>query len=139
MKNNENNIVKVGVGCWIFNKSGQVLLGKRLSKHGHNMWAPPGGHLEFGETPNQCASRELYEETNIKISPNKFDFISFTNDIFRDSGKHYITIHLIAKNVTKEPIIMEPTKCAQWAWFDINKLPKPLFLSAKNLLKKKVL
>lgn len=139
MKIKEENFVKVGVACWIFNKSGQVLIGKRLSKHGQNMWAPPGGHLEFGEEPGQCASRELLEETNIKISPKKFVFASVTNDIFKESGKHYITIHLVAKDIDKEPVIMEPDKCAIWKWCNINKIPKPLFLPAKNLLKKKVL
>jgi 8-oxo-dGTP diphosphatase len=139
MKNNENNIVKVGVGCWIFNKSGQVLLGKRLSKHGTNQWAPPGGHLEFGETPQQCASRETYEETHMKISPKNFDIISVTNDIFRETNKHYVTIHVVVKNVSKKPVVVEHDKCEQWKWFDMDKLPKPLFLSAKNLLKQKQL
>lgn len=133
----EEKIVRVGVGCWIFNPKGQILLGKRLSKHGTGTWAPPGGHLEFGETPEQCAVRELFEETGVKFEPTNFKFITYTNDIFPE--KHYITVHLRADNMNIDPKVMEPNKCEKWEWFDMNKLPSPLFLSAQNLLKQRVL
>ena len=133
----EDKIVRGGVGGWIFNLAGQVLIGKRLSKHGTETWAVPGGHLEFGENPQQCASREIFEETGIKISPDKFEFISYTNDIFGE--KHYITIHLRVNGINDIPQIMEPDKCEKWEWVDIDKLPEPLFLPVKNLLAQKVL
>jgi len=128
--------VRVGIGCWIFNPTGQVLLGKRKSKHGFGTWAPPGGHLEFGESPQQCAARELFEETGINLSEKQFDIISLTNDIFPD--KHYITIHFRANNITMIPAIVEPDKCECWRWFNLDKMPSPLFLPALNLLKQKI-
>jgi hypothetical protein len=33
--------------------------------------------------------------------------------------------------------IMEPQKCEEWKWFGWDELPRPLFLSFENLLKKK--
>ena len=133
----EEKIVRVGVGCWLFNSTGQVLLGKRKSKHGTGTWAPPGGHLEFGETPQQCASRELFEETGIVIPENKFRITAVTNDIFTD--KHYITVHCRIDNISALPEIKEPEKCECWKWFDLDKIPSPLFLPAANLLKQKTL
>ena len=126
-------IVRVGVGIWIFNSNGQVLFGKRKSKHGTGTWAMPGGHLEYGETPAQCATRELMEETGINIPENEFQFISITNDSFPE--KHDITIHVRADNIDAIPKVIEPDKCETWQWFDIDKIPEPLFLPAFNLLK----
>ena len=133
----EKSIVRVGVGCWIFNPAGLVLFGQRLSHHGNGTWAPPGGHLEFGETPECTAARELFEETGIKIPTKDFRIIGFTNDIFPD--KHYITIHVRADNIDATPKLMEPNKCATWQWFSLDKLPRPLFLAARNLLNTNVL
>jgi len=129
----ENKIVRVGVGCWIQNPSGQFLFGHRLSKHGNGTWAPPGGHLEYGETPEQCAARELLEETGILRIPDDFKIIGVTNDIFAD--KHYVTIHCGEKlTFLPKPFVQEPDKCSMWQWFDLNRLPDNLFLPAKNFL-----
>ncbi|MBO7508855.1 MAG: NUDIX domain-containing protein [Alphaproteobacteria bacterium] len=129
----DNKTPRVGIGCWIFNQAGQVLLGLRLSPHGHDTWAAPGGKLEPGEEPADCAARELSEETGIIIPPEKFQFICFTNDIYPDA--HYITLHYRVNNVTAVPHPMEPTKCAEWKWFDLNNLPNPLLLSAQKFIK----
>ena len=32
-----------------------------------NAWVMPGGHIEVGETLEQCAFREVLEETGIKL------------------------------------------------------------------------
>ena len=52
------------------NGDGEILLLKRSkdSKYGPGLWGFPAGHLEEGETPEQCATRELIEETGPDIS-----------------------------------------------------------------------
>src|SRR5258708_7706216 len=103
-----------------------MILGKRKNAHGDGDWAPPGGHLEFGETPIQCALRELKEETGLLLQ--KAQELTFTNDIFTTSNKHYITI-FIEGFVEGEPQLLEPEKCLGWQWFSWDQLPQPLFLS----------
>jgi 8-oxo-dGTP diphosphatase len=80
---------QVGVGVFI-KKDGKILVGKRKGSHGAGTWALPGGHLEPGESFDACCKREVLEETGLiikNVSP-----VVFTNDIFHDEGRHYITL-----------------------------------------------
>jgi len=123
---------KVGIGVIVI-KGNQILLGKRKNAHGAGFWSPPGGHLEFGESFEECARRELLEETGLEVR----DIVQgpITNDLFLDENKHYITISMIAQHDQGEPKALEPEKCEDWYWFDLSKLPSPLFLPFANLLK----
>lgn len=123
--------VRVGVGV-IVERDGKILLGLRKTKHSENTWAFPGGHLEVGETPEQCAAREAMEEAGITLE--NITRHTFTNDIFGD--RHYITIFMrgtVARG--QEPRNMEPDKCAGWEWHSPDQLPQPLMLPIINLLK----
>lgn len=122
---------KVGVGIFII-KNGRVLLGKRKNAHGDGTWAPPGGHLEFGETLEQCADREVKEETGLTIKNIRPG--SFTNDIFEKENKHYITIYMLADYVKGVEQVLEPDRCIEWKWFTWGDFPEPLFLCFQNLL-----
>ena len=91
------NIVRVGVGVYLFNAQHQVLLGLRKNAHGNGTWCPPGGHLEFGESNEQAAIREVKEETNISVKPEDISLQGVTNDFYKESNKHYITLHFFCK------------------------------------------
>jgi 8-oxo-dGTP diphosphatase len=56
-----NQDPKVGVAILI-TEDDRVLLMKRKGIHGTGTWSTPGGHLDFGDTPEQCAARETKEE-----------------------------------------------------------------------------
>ena len=127
-----NERPKVGIGVMVI-KNNKILLGKRKNSHGDGSWSFPGGHLEFGETWEDCAKRETAEETEIKIKNVRF--ATATNDIFETEEKHYITLFMLADYDSGEVKIMEPEKCEQWDWFDWKDLPQPLFLPIQNVLK----
>jgi 8-oxo-dGTP diphosphatase len=116
---------KVGVGVFIL-KDGKLLLGKRLSKdnHGDGEYCGPGGHVEFGETLEECAIRETREEVGIEIENVRFLCIS---SILAWKDKHYIDIGMVADWKSGEPLVTEPEVRADWAWYDLDNLPHPLF------------
>lgn len=124
---------RVGVAVLIM-RNNQVLLGKRKGSHGAGSWAPPGGHLEFGENIFDCAKREVLEETGMKLKKVKAS--AYTNDIFTQENKHYVTLFVQAEiEDDAQPKLLEPDKCESWEWFDANELPKNLFLPLRNLVK----
>ena len=127
-----NKRPKVGIGV-IVKKEGKILLGKRLNAHGEGTWSFPGGHLEFGESWEECAKREVMEETNLQITNLKF--YAVTNDIFEEENKHYITIFIECDYGSGELQNMEPHKCERWDWFSWDDLPEKLFLPIRNLKK----
>ena len=90
----DEKTIKVGLGLYILNDRGQVLLGLRKAKHGEGTWCPPGGHLEYGESFEEGAVREAFEETGIRVNPADIRVAGVTNDFFTESGKHYVTINL---------------------------------------------
>lgn len=114
-------------------KGDRLLLGKRISAHSENAWQFPGGHLEFGETVEACARREVGEEVGITI--RNILPCGYTNDVFIDADKHYVTLFVSSDYDAGELTVMEPDKCEQWKWFHWNSLPEPLFLPIRNFLK----
>ncbi len=123
---------EIGVGAIIL-KDGKVLLGLRKGSHGAGTWSFPGGHLEFGESLEECATREVFEETGVSLKNIRRG--TFTNDIFESEQRHYVTLYVIAEYDSGEPTVKEPNKCERWAWFSWDQLPHPLFLPLRNLLK----
>lgn len=114
-------------------KEERVLLGKRKGAHGSGSWAFPGGHLEFNESFEACARREVLEETGLTI--RNVRPAVFTNDLFEKEQRHYVTLFILADYDGGRPELKEPDKCEAWEWFAWNQFPEPLFLSLENLLK----
>ena len=122
----------VGVAVIVM-KDHKVLLGKRKNSHGDGTWALPGGHLEFNETIESCAKREVFEETGLLIKNIRYG--AFTNDIFIRDEKHYVTLFVVAQYEYGTLELKEPEKCHEWSWFSWSDLPEPRFLPLENLLK----
>jgi 8-oxo-dGTP diphosphatase len=123
----------VGVGVIVKNQDGHILLGKRKNAHGDGHWSFPGGHLEFGETPEACAHREVLEETGLLLTQTHP--LTFTNDYFESIDKHYVTLFIIGIT-TGIPENKEPHKCEFWEWFSWSSMPHPLFLPIEHLIEK---
>ncbi len=115
----------------ILTKNDKVLLMKRKGSHSPGTWSTPGGHLDFGETPEDCAAREAKEEVGVDVVDIRFR--SVTNDLFDATGRHYLTVWMEGKPVG-EPFIASKREVEEIGWFAWDALPKPLFLPLENLV-----
>lgn len=121
---------RVGLGAYV-RRDGKLLFGQRKGAHGTGTWCVPGGHLEMGESWEECARREVMEETGLDITNVRF--MGATNDIYGPE-KHYVTISMMADAPEGEARVMEPDKFEKWGWFAQGEYPEPLFLSTRNFL-----
>ena len=126
-----NQTPQVGIGM-IVAKDDKVLLMKRKGPHGKGTWSTPGGHLDFGETPEECGAREAKEEVGIEVVD--IHFRAITNDVFAETGRHYITIWLEGES-DDEPTIAAEREVEEIGWFAWDSLPQPLFLPMEHLIK----
>ncbi|ESP62496.1 ADP-ribose pyrophosphatase [Smithella sp. ME-1] len=97
-------VPKVGVGA-ITIKDEKVLLVKRGIEPSKGFWAIPGGTLKLGESLQECAAREILEETGLTIVVGEciyvFDLIERD-----DIGKikfHFVVVDFAALYVSGEP------------------------------------
>lgn len=128
------NYPRVGVGVIVL-RSNQILLIRRKNVHGAGSWSTPGGHLDYGETPEDCAIREAMEEVGLELTDVRF--VAVTNDFFAAEGKHYITLWLVGRCDSGEPRIAAEYEVAEVGWFGWEALPEPLFVSFDNLVNRR--
>lgn len=122
----------VTVHLILINKNNKVLLQKRCNTgYMDNMYAFVSGHLESNESLLQGVVRESKEEVNIELDEDKVRFVCF---IRRASDNNYINSYFMYKDFDGDVINMEPEKCSELKWFDIDKLPNNIIPNDKRAI-----
>ena len=119
----------VGVGV-VFVGEDRVFLARRQGAHGEETWASAGGHLEWGETLEECARREALEELGVTVG--NLQFLCFSNIIAYD--RHYVDVEFLGDIGDQEPQLAEPEAFSESGWFPLDNLPEPLFVAARYAL-----
>ncbi|KAG0094377.1 hypothetical protein BGZ93_007307, partial [Podila epicladia] len=88
-------MVEVGLGVLIFHKN-KLLVGKRIGSHSPGTWQIPGGFLDFGESFEECAARETFEETGLILPKACVRFVTANNNILTECGRHFVDIFMAA-------------------------------------------
>lgn len=101
----------------------KVLLIKRKNPPFQSMFALPGGFLRMDDkTLDDCAYRELYEETGVKdIFLKK---LTAFGDIGRDPRGRVITVSYLALINSEKVEIVPATDALEAGWFPIDNIPK---------------
>lgn len=86
LKDSDIDEVVVRTKGLIINDKDEITLG-----YSHKTYQFPGGHLEYGESLDECLKREIKEETGIELEEvalNPFVKIIYYTKNYRDSGKN---------------------------------------------------
>lgn len=127
---------QAGVGVIVIKKGNgkeYVMLHQRKGTHGLGYWGSGGGHLELGESLMRGALRELKEEGGESLVVDNVRFLGVMN-FTQFKPKHYVDISFVADWVSGEPTNNAPEETTDWQWFELDKLPSPLFPPVEKYL-----
>ena len=102
----------------------KVLLIERGHEPFKGCWAFPGGFMNMDETTEQCAIRELEEETGLKTTD--IQQLGAYSKVDRDPRGRTITVAYLAF-VDKPLPVKGQDDAAKAQWFSIKELPKLAF------------
>ncbi len=121
MSNNER--FKVYVAAYlILKREGKILLLKRANTGYHDGdYSLVAGHLDGGETAEQCIVREALEEANIMLSLEGLEVKYVQHRLAPE--REYFDIFVMADKWQGEIKNLEPEKCTELAWFSLTDLP----------------
>ena len=108
----------------------QVLLIQRGRDPFKGAWAFPGGFMEMDETTEQCAMRELQEETGLVI--DEVRQVGAYSKVDRDPRGRTVTVAYLAF-VDKPTAVSGSDDAATAAWFPVNAVPELAFDHAEIL------
>lgn len=110
-----NQTPKIGALAVVLHE-GQVLLVQRNKQPDAGLWGFPGGHVEWGETVLDAATRELREETGVIADP--VTYLDNLDLLLRgDDGQvraHYLLVGVACRYVSGTPVAADDARDARW-------------------------
>lgn len=125
-----------------------VLLVVRGNDPFKGMYALPGGFLEWGESCEQGARRELMEETGLEV--DGLELVGVFSEPGRDPRGTIVSVEYLAVVEPEKAVIQAGDDAAEAQWVAVEKVPKLAFdhsevfeaakalLESKNELKKRL-
>ena len=131
-----NEKLRIGVACAIFDGK-RLLLEKRADC---GFWGLIGGNLEIGETIEECALREVFEETGLKLKKEKLKLFSIYSDPndgrilqYPDNRVQLIDVVLLYNLSVKN--IKISSESIEISLFKLNEIPQELVPPAREIIK----
>lgn len=99
-------------------KGDEVLLINKLQGHGAGKVNVPGGHIEVGETPEECAIREAFEEVRVVVKEAELHAVLRFHDTV--TGFSMLGYAFVTNQFLGDP---QPSAEATPFWSKINAIP----------------
>ena len=119
-------IIMAGTGVILVNGKNEILLGRRTD---NGFWDYPGGSMELGESFEDCARREVLEETGLTCGKLEFLMdVSGQESFYRypNGDQVYIAgIVYLCRDFTGQMKVQEE-EVAEQRFFPMDRLPENL-------------
>jgi 8-oxo-dGTP pyrophosphatase MutT (NUDIX family) len=120
------SVVEVSAGGFVVSKTDSTLVAlmARFNRGGKLEWCIPKGHLEPGETKEQAALREVFEETGLTAEIT--DYLGDVSYTFNQKGKNVSkTVHVYLMTQLSGELTMEHDpnhEASELAWVKLSEL-----------------
>jgi len=107
----KNGELRIGCSATIFDETRQKVLLTRRKDNG--LWCLPGGHMESGESVEECCVREVFEETGLQVRVKRLTGVYSNPDqlvIYPDGNQaHFVVMNFEVEIVEGELSLSDET------------------------------
>jgi 8-oxo-dGTP pyrophosphatase MutT (NUDIX family) len=118
----------------VYNDRNQILLQQRTSPYG--VWGLPGGLMELGESLEDTARREAYEETGLKIGRMIMMGMFSGADYFvtvPNGDQFYVVTAAFASNEVEGAILADSNESLRCEYVSWTSLPTEMVRSHRHI------
>lgn len=132
---NRYNSRNVTSNLILLDEENRVLLIKRGHDPEAEKWALPGGYLEWDETVEEAAVREIYEETGLRVG--EVVLASVRSDLSAGDKRQNVDLMFISREYQGE-VKVDGVEIKDAGWFNIEQLPKDIAFGHDKIIKEVV-
>jgi 8-oxo-dGTP pyrophosphatase MutT (NUDIX family) len=128
-------LILVGTTVFIFREDGKFLMQKRRD---NQKWSCPGGMMEPGESLEETARREVFEETGLNSQNLTLITVASGSKMYYqypNGDKVYnVTAVFSAQIDTRQNTLLKDNESTELAWFSSDALPSELSSPTRVML-----
>lgn len=116
---------RIAVLCYLYDEDGRVLMLHRAKHPNRGMYSPIGGKLEaeLGESPHDCAIREIFEEAGISVASDDVRLLGIVSETAYEGQTHWlIFLFEVTRPIDHSEIIAMDFDEGALEWIDASRV-----------------